>query len=549
MLRQLVVTTLLAVGTEAAYSPSPIWWGAKNYVTLAPNWPAAPQMLTIGEVPDATSANVVPEFEAKADKTIAWEERGWCVEAFGSENGDAVRVNQCTGAPSQRWTFLPQSHNRNMIQLEGTQKCMDVDPKSALKGAQIVLQDCEYAHWQFEAAIPTAMSSMRYVMVSLSALTFLGALSLSSWLWQRKGRSTTLRQSMDLGGLSLTATPAVGRDATTFNPKITMDAQRMAPAVMAVSTMPAADTQISKEMRSLAEEFKAHVAQAENLEEAKRIAKKMMPTVTTDFDFQEQVKSVSAQIDVSGAAADLAKIQQALHTKAPEKSLQGEEQDPLSEQMKVVFENPVFFQETTRICKGMMERISNPSFQQEASQIAEEMASLNSVEDFDPEMVALGLAALAALQPESASSNSKPPSAPCTHALAIMFALSAHPAIQPGASGAAALGVPNVQRRSAPVEMQFGKKKKTVAEQLEEKGYWPGEWLCADCGYIYEPGTVPPFEELRPKWKCPQCAGPRRRFVKKAGDMVGQLDDSGLIYGSLAAGVLIFGLVYVGLTI
>ena len=56
-------------------------------------------------------------------------------------------------------------------------------------------------------------------------------------------------------------------------------------------------------------------------------------------------------------------------------------------------------------------------------------------------------------------------------------------------------------------------------EKLEELGYWPGEWVCTDCGYIYEPGNEPPFEELRQRWKCPQCAGPRRRFVKKAGDM------------------------------
>merc|ERR1719157_316469 len=51
--------------------------------------------------------------------------------------------------------------------------------------------------------------------------------------------------------------------------------------------------------------------------------------------------------------------------------------------------------------------------------------------------------------------------------------------------------------RAAPV-MQFGKKKLSPEEKLEEMGYWPGEWLCADCGYIYEPGTSPPFEELRP---------------------------------------------------
>merc|ERR1719440_1459752 len=73
---------------------------------------------------------------------------------------------------------------------------------------------------------------------------------------------------------------------------------------------------------------------------------------------------------------------------------------------------------------------------------------------------------------------------------------------------------------AATVAMQFGKQKKSAEELLEEKGYWPGEWVCADCGYIYEPGTTPPFEELRARWKCPQCAGPRRRFVKKAGGIV-----------------------------
>ncbi|KAL1514594.1 hypothetical protein AB1Y20_003688 [Prymnesium parvum] len=101
--------------------------------------------------------------------------------------------------------------------------------------------------------------------------------------------------------------------------------------------------------------------------------------------------------------------------------------------------------------------------------------------------------------------------------------------------------------RAAAVQMQFGKKKKPLT--LEERGYWGGEWVCADCGYIYEPGTEPPFEELRPRWKCPQCAGPRRRFVKKAGNMVGQVDDSPLIGGTIGAAILIIVLVYVGLTI
>merc|ERR1719440_1835797 len=90
-------------------------------------------------------------------------------------------------------------------------------------------------------------------------------------------------------------------------------------------------------------------------------------------------------------------------------------------------------------------------------------------------------------------------------------------------------------RVSAPATMQFFGKKKTPEEILEAKGFWPGEWVCADCGYIYEPGTDPAFEELRPRWKCPRCAGPRRRFVKKAGDQYGELDDSALFLGTAAS--------------
>merc|ERR1719152_1000035 len=87
----------------------------------------------------------------------------------------------------------------------------------------------------------------------------------------------------------------------------------------------------------------------------------------------------------------------------------------------------------------------------------------------------------------------------------------------------------------APTMQIFGKKEKPT---LAELGYWEGEWVCADCGYIYEPGTEPPFEELRSFWKCPQCAGPRRRFAKKAGGMVAGLDDTPIqifTYLSLAA--------------
>mmetsp|Transcript_64300 Transcript_64300/g.155180 ORF Transcript_64300/g.155180 Transcript_64300/m.155180 type:complete len:142 (+) Transcript_64300:21-446(+) len=132
-----------------------------------------------------------------------------------------------------------------------------------------------------------------------------------------------------------------------------------------------------------------------------------------------------------------------------------------------------------------------------------------------------------------------------TFMLALLCSVEAFAPAQFARSAAAARAAP---MRTAPV-MQFGKKKLSPEEKLEEQGYWPGEWLCADCGYIYEPGTSPAFEELRAGWKCPQCAGPRRRFIKKAGDMLGTLDDTPLFLGTAGAFVLIFGLVYLGLTV
>lgn len=82
----------------------------------------------------------------------------------------------------------------------------------------------------------------------------------------------------------------------------------------------------------------------------------------------------------------------------------------------------------------------------------------------------------------------------------------------------------------------------------EEKGYWPGEWVCADCGYIYAPTERIPFEEQPRGFVCPQCAGPRRRFVKKAGDVVGSLDDSQLVIGTVIGLVAVVGLLYVGMS-
>ena len=123
-------------------------------------------------------------------------------------------------------------------------------------------------------------------------------------------------------------------------------------------------------------------------------------------------------------------------------------------------------------------------------------------------------------------------------------------ALQLAAVGGRSLAA-STARTPASVAMQFGGKKKKMSaeEELEAKGYWSGEWVCADCGYIYEPGTTPAFEELRPRWKCPQCAGPRRRFVKKAGGVVARVDDSPLVLGTAAVALVTIGLVYVGLTL
>ncbi|CEM16421.1 unnamed protein product [Vitrella brassicaformis CCMP3155] len=56
------------------------------------------------------------------------------------------------------------------------------------------------------------------------------------------------------------------------------------------------------------------------------------------------------------------------------------------------------------------------------------------------------------------------------------------------------------------------------------EGYWQGEWVCADCGYIYDPSLFGNkwFEDQGPGFKCPQCQAPRRRFAKKVGSVVGQ---------------------------
>lgn len=80
--------------------------------------------------------------------------------------------------------------------------------------------------------------------------------------------------------------------------------------------------------------------------------------------------------------------------------------------------------------------------------------------------------------------------------------------------------------------MVFGKKK-TAAQKAEEDEkaamYWEGEWVCKDCGYIYNRAECAGmfFEEQGAGFRCPQCSGPRRRYAKKVGDRVGTTLDGG----------------------
>ncbi|GKY92488.1 hypothetical protein MPSEU_000219200 [Mayamaea pseudoterrestris] len=75
----------------------------------------------------------------------------------------------------------------------------------------------------------------------------------------------------------------------------------------------------------------------------------------------------------------------------------------------------------------------------------------------------------------------------------------------------------------------FGNKKQSPAKAEAAGDYWKGEWVCKDCGYIYQRGECAGlyFEEQGPGFRCPQCSGPRRRYAKKVGDVVGTTLDGG----------------------
>ena len=94
---------------------------------------------------------------------------------------------------------------------------------------------------------------------------------------------------------------------------------------------------------------------------------------------------------------------------------------------------------------------------------------------------------------------------------------------------------------------------KKPAQKEENTEYWQGEWVCADCGYVYDKdldGGGLYFEQQGRGFVCPQCSAPRKRYAKKVGDQWGVTRDGGdfPIYFFTFVGLAIvtwFSLVYV----
>ena len=96
-------------------------------------------------------------------------------------------------------------------------------------------------------------------------------------------------------------------------------------------------------------------------------------------------------------------------------------------------------------------------------------------------------------------------------------------------------------------------KGKKASAVVNEKEYWEGDWVCADCGYVYDidfDGGGLYFEQQKKGFICPQCSAPRRRYAKKVGDEWGVTNDGGdlPIYAFTFLGLALttwFALVYV----
>ena len=81
---------------------------------------------------------------------------------------------------------------------------------------------------------------------------------------------------------------------------------------------------------------------------------------------------------------------------------------------------------------------------------------------------------------------------------------------------------------------------------IPKSEYWEGDWVCADCGYIYDAyiddhtGQGRPFEEMEKGFVCPQCSAPRKRYAKAVNGKWGVTNDGGdfPIYAMTFAGLV-----------
>jgi rubredoxin len=116
-----------------------------------------------------------------------------------------------------------------------------------------------------------------------------------------------------------------------------------------------------------------------------------------------------------------------------------------------------------------------------------------------------------------------------------MHAFTGIPSVLPRARHArAAVSLhPSRAARAAPLRMQSeppaelsvaerrAAKFEAEKKRLEADGYWPGELICADCGFVYDNvKRKQKFEDMPADWTCPQCQAPKRRFARKVGDFV-----------------------------
>jgi len=219
---EFVTLCVLLPVLHAGFAPIQNMAYPKKALTIAPNGysgklKGAP--LIMREPDDTMPSNVIPPFTARLDKTIAWDNMDLCIEAGGASKNE-VGVSRCTGGLNQKWNWVPDSHGRYMIELEGTKKCLGVKedksnafPIDLRKCTSDVSESWEFVdvntlsgRWSSENRLLS--SELRHVLILLIAVAGVGALSFSAWWMQPKLSATnaTPLNAGQQGGVALVST-------------------------------------------------------------------------------------------------------------------------------------------------------------------------------------------------------------------------------------------------------------------------------------------------------------------------------------------------------